>query len=144
MKPSHAIILAFVLFIGFILTLVYKTFGVKDDLVSENYYDQEIKYQETINQKENSANDSFQVSYVLTNDSVFLDLTKNQALHQVSTVHLELIRPSNAAMDKNFDISLIQGKGGFPKKDIVDGFYKTKITFTLNKTYLLESDLYIN
>tara|TARA_R110002072_G_scaffold74972_10_gene177134 strand:- start:2037 stop:2477 length:441 start_codon:yes stop_codon:yes gene_type:complete len=42
------------LFAGLMTTMVYKATQQRFDLVSENYYEEELNYQEVINQKSNS------------------------------------------------------------------------------------------
>ena len=48
------IFIVLVLFIAFIGNLVYKSSQVRVDLVSENYYEKEIKYQHQIESEKNT------------------------------------------------------------------------------------------
>ena len=77
----QSIILSFVLFISFILYFIFTTLtNPKYDhkLVSEEYYNEELKYQELIDSQQN--------------------------YNTLGTV--KLYRPSNGALDKSFDLIL--------------------------------------
>ena len=127
MKPNHLIVLAFVLFIGFILTLVYKTFGVKDDLVAEDYYNQEIAYQQTINQKSNVLNDSTKVIYTISDSNIALDFfSKNKKSNAIKGT-VSFFRPSDAALDVKFPFESTNGTAVFPKEKLITGLYIMKV-----------------
>ena len=50
------IAITLVLFIGLMSFMVFKSTQQRFDLVSENYYEEELNYQEVIDQKRNSSN----------------------------------------------------------------------------------------
>ena len=60
------IAVAYSVFVLFIIAMVYLAFGEKWDLVAENYYEQEIQYQDKINSIENVMmyNASFHFLYI--------------------------------------------------------------------------------
>lgn len=49
---GYKILIVYLAFVAGILFLVFKASGEKYDMVTENYYEQELKYQEVIDQKE--------------------------------------------------------------------------------------------
>ena len=53
MNWGKGIILSFVLFIGVIFTMVYISVNTEFSLVSENYYEQEINYEDQLNRMRN-------------------------------------------------------------------------------------------
>ena len=55
MNWGNKIILAFLLFAGLIITLVYKSMHTKYDLVSKNYYQDELRFQEKIDGAANAG-----------------------------------------------------------------------------------------
>jgi nitrogen fixation protein FixH len=144
MKPNHLIVLAFVLFIGFILTLVYKTFGVKDDLVAEDYYNQEIAYQTTIDQKSNVTQDSSNVTYKINDTGITLDFfSKDNKSTQVKGTAL-FLRPSDAAMDIKLPFESSNGSTELSKEKLSAGLYIMKVQWNQNGTeYFKEEQIYI-
>ena len=145
MKPNHLIIIAFVLFIGFILTLVYKTFGVKDDLVAEDYYNQEIQYQQTLDQKTNVQRDSSNVVCTISAENITLNFFDkgNKSEHVKGSV--SFLRPSNSAMDKSFSFESTNGSHHVHKNQLQHGLYMMKVQWNQNgKEYIKEEELYIN
>jgi len=145
MKPNHLIILAFVLFIGFILTLVYKTFGVKDDLVAEDYYNQEIQFQQTIDQKTSTRNDSIDVVYTLTDNDIVFDFFQHHTKSEQVKGTIYFLRPSAAEMDQSFPFESSNGSHRILKNKLHDGLYIVKVKWIQNnKAYLKEDQLYIN
>ncbi len=145
MKPNQLIILAFVLFIGFILTLVYKTFGVKDDLIAEDYYNQEIQYQQTLDQKTNMQTDSCNVICTISDDDIILHFFDKSQKSEHVKGSVSFLRPSNASMDKQFPFESTNGSQHFQKSHLQHGLYIMKVQWNQNgKEYIKEEQLYIH
>ena len=53
MNWGKGVTIAFILFVGFIMFMVVGAFRENFDLVSDDYYLEEINYQDKINQKAN-------------------------------------------------------------------------------------------
>ena len=65
MNWGNSIILTFVLFASFVIYLVVQTFRASTDLVAEDYYAQEINYQQKIEQRANLEKLGEKVSVVI-------------------------------------------------------------------------------
>ena len=145
MKPNHLIILSFVLFIGYILFLVYKTFGVKDDLVAEDYYNQEIQFQQTIDQKRTTLNDSIDVVYSMNSEDIVFDFFQRhtKSTHVKGTI--SFLRPSAVELDQSFPFESSNGSYHILKSKLHTGLYIVKVKWMQNnKAYLKEEQIYIN
>lgn len=68
------IAITLVLFVGLMSFMVYKTSQQRYDLVSENYYEEELQYQEIIDQKRNSKSLIGKAKIVRTEKDFILEL----------------------------------------------------------------------
>ena len=130
-------------FVILILFLVFKSVNTKVDLVTEDYYQQELKYQDKIDQKRNAAGLSQGIKHEVSGTSIFLTFPSQ---HQKAEGTVMVYRPSNKAYDKTFDIKLDENQ----KMVIImdkspGGLYKLKIDWTNNSTgYYIEEDIYLS
>lgn len=122
---GYKIFIAYSLFAVGILFLAYKASRQNFDLVTENYYDAELKYQDVIDQKSNVAvlSEAPRVSHTLK--TVSLQLPAEFANKSVRG-EMYLYRPSDAGKDirKNFSTQ--------------DGFYQLDLGKDLSGAYELK------
>lgn len=104
MNYGHAITIAFVLFMLFILSMVFKAFTLNFDLVSENYYDKEIRYQEQIEKTKNSRALAKDISWLLKDEGIEIRFPEKENFAISGT--LQLMRPSDKSKDIITPISL--------------------------------------
>ena len=123
------IVLAFLGFISFILYFVI-TMNVDDklnhDLVSEDYYGDELKYQNDIDKLENSNTLDTNISYEKTADGLLIKFPEDFN-HLEITGNMFLYRPSNKQLDFDTAISLSNSNLLIPDKRLVDGRWNIKI-----------------
>ena len=55
MSWGNKIVIVFIVFAGLMLTLVYKSINTKSELVSNEYYKDELRYQDKINSQNNAS-----------------------------------------------------------------------------------------
>ncbi|HSZ24645.1 MAG TPA: FixH family protein [Cytophagaceae bacterium] len=138
------IFITFGLFVIFITVLVMKTYHIKVDLVSKDYYDQELKYQEKIDKMSHFQNATGKVNWKIENNQLvvlFPDTLKNAQ----TTGKIEFYRPSDSSKDI-FRSILLDGnkKQYFPLALFTMGIYKMKIDWISNGIdYYSEEDIYI-
>lgn len=131
--------IAFVVLVGF---MVYLTFGEKWDLVSEDYYEQEIKYQDKIDQKSAAIADEIKPQLSIDGKQLVVKIPTDEAMAQLSgTIHF--FRPSDASKDFQMTLS-----GEQLEKIALDRFskgkYTAKIEWEINgKKYYNEQTLII-
>ncbi|WP_439481132.1 FixH family protein [Cyclobacterium plantarum] len=102
MNWGNGIVLVFVVFVAIMATMV--TICMKQDdlhLVIENYYEEEIKYQEHIDKVSNSL-ESSKEAMSFDAQAKMLDLN----LPVGAKGELHLFRPSDARMDKKIDVNI--------------------------------------
>jgi hypothetical protein len=138
MNWGKSIILAFILFAGFIAALV--TVCVREDisLVTKDYYKEELAYQQQIERITNSANLLTKPAIVLENKNV-LKITYSD-FARVEKGTLKLFRPSDPAMDKQFEIENSTGTAQyFSMEGMQAGMYRARVQWTMDgKEFYLE------
>ncbi|RLD26345.1 MAG: hypothetical protein DRI54_03060 [Bacteroidetes bacterium] len=130
-------------FVILILFLVFKSVNTKVDLVTEDYYQQELKYQDKIDQKRNAAGLEQGLRHEVSGSTIFLAFPPD---HQLAEGTVMVYRPSNKSYDKTFDIKLDEDSKmiiAMEKSPI--GLYKLKINWSNNSIdYYVEEDIYLS
>jgi hypothetical protein len=136
------IVVAFILFAGFIATLV--TVCVREDisLVSKSYYKDELVYQDQIVRIENVSKLSVRPTLSVVNNQLLLLYPE---LHQIEKGELKLFRPSDSSMDKTFVIEPSNNQAlYFDLKKFHPGMYRVKLQWKMKgREYYLEEVIFI-
>lgn len=126
MNWGKGILVTIILFVAFIMTLV--VISVKQDdihLVTENYYEKEIKYQEQIEREKSAAQLSREV--LLFDDAskvILLDLPIG------AKGELQLFRPSDARLDQLLPLEIKDaGKTSISLNQLKPGYWRVKLTW---------------
>ena len=136
------IIVSFVLFAGFIATLV--TVCVRQDisLVSKDYYKEELEFE---NQMTRVTNVTLLTSKpLITLKSGKIEITFDN-FHGLEKGKLILFRPSDASQDKVFDMKQSAGVTQIYSVDDLDaGMYRARMQWSMNgKEYFFEEVVYL-
>ena len=128
MNWGKGIVIALTLFIGFISFLVVKIMSQDVDLVSEDYYKQEIDYEARIQKEQNGLNNAAKIELIDQEAYVVVQLPDSSSL---TNVVLNLKRPNDKKLDKSFKI---EGTKTFmlPKSSLEKGKYELTIDYTIN------------
>ena len=138
------IVITIACFIGFIMFFVIKMSTDKKydhDLVTEEYYKQELAYQDQIDAQQNSARLAKNIQVEVTAEGIQIKFPseKKDIKGEVS-----LYRPSNKKLDIEIPISLENQQMLIPAEKLVEGKYKLSINWKSNETtYLYKKDLQI-
>lgn len=129
MNWGKGIIVALALFVGFILFLVITLMRQDVDLVSEDYYKQEIDYEARIQKEQNGLNSAAKIKIVDQKSFVIIQLPDSIAL---TNVLVNLKRPNDEKLDKSFKI---EGTKTFmlPKASLEKGKYDLTIEYTIDQ-----------
>lgn len=132
------IVVAFVLFAGFIATLVTVCMRQDVNLVSKDYYKDELAYQDQIARIDNT--NALREKPVIKRADNFLDVDFKQ-FDEIENGELKLFRPSDPKMDKVF---LLQStdvkKQSFSIDGMEKGMYRARMTWQMNgKEFYLET-----
>ena len=128
MNWGKGIVITLTLFIGFISFLVVKIMSQDVDLVSEDYYKQEIDYEARIQKEQNGLNNAAKIELIDQEAYVVVQLPDSSSL---TNVVLNLKRPNDKKLDKSFKI---EGTKTFmlPKSSLEKGKYDLTIEYTIN------------
>ncbi|MFN8333505.1 MAG: FixH family protein [Cyclobacteriaceae bacterium] len=136
MNAGKWIVIVFILFAGFIGTLV--TICVREDisLVSKDYYKEELAYQEQIKRMKNTAELTVKPQVTATQASLRVVF---DASHSVTQGQLNLFCPSDASMDRKFTLNSNKREFSWPLTGIKPGMYRVKLHWSMNsKDYYQE------
>jgi len=138
------IVIAFISFIGFILnfvTTMSTNKQYKHDLVTEEYYKEELQYQNEINKLKNAKTLNTNIVYSKTNEGILIQFPKGFDIEKI-TGKISLYRPSNKQLDFETTISLSKTYLLIPDKRLVDGRWDIKIDWQYNgKNYLYKKSI---
>jgi hypothetical protein len=129
MDWGKGILLTIIAFVGFILTLV--VISVRQDdihLVTENYYEKELKYQDQIDRETSAAGlDREVLVFDAVSKSMVLDLPVG------AKGDLKLFRPSDERLDQELSLDILEeGKTTVPLEKLKAGYWKVQLTWTEN------------
>jgi nitrogen fixation protein FixH len=138
------IVLAFIGFISFIMYFII-SMNVNDkynyDLVSEDYYGDELIYQKDIDKLKNSKTLETNVSYEKTAEGLLMKFPETLDFKEIKGT-LFLYRPSNKQLDFETTISLSNSNLLIPDKRLVDGRWDIKIDWQYKgKSYLFKESI---
>ena len=125
-----------VLYVGFvalIVTMVSMTMREKVDLVSKDYYQQELDYQGLLDKQQRTKDlGTDQLQWNLEKDGIVFTFPK-QLSEQDITAEVVLFRPSDATLDRKFGLSqVLHGQGRLALKGVASGYYKIKVSWQAN------------
>ena len=144
---GHGIFLALLSFICFILYLIF-IFPIgqqNSELVSDNYYEDEVLFQNVIDAKRNAEELTAIPQYHQNNEGI--KITFPERFDNTNTkVKFNLYRTDDKRLDVKKDISLDANNSFFiPKSVLVTGGYTLKLQWTSqNKNYQVDYDLVWN
>ena len=138
------IVLAFIGFISFIMYFVI-TMNVDDrftnELVVEDYYAEELKFQNDIDKQNNAKELDENVSYSKTLNGLEIKFPEGLNVKKI-TGKVFLYRPSNKQLDFETTISLSDSNLLIPDKRLVDGRWNIKIDWQYNgNSYLFKESI---
>jgi hypothetical protein len=143
MNWGNKLILVFIAFATLIATLVYKSVNTKFELVSKDYYKEELRFQDKIDGKNNVAKLS-SIQLIQTENLITLKLPKELIGYHV-TGNILFYCPTNALNDINKTLLVnSNNEQFFLVKDFVPENYIVKISWQIGKDlYYAENKLQI-
>jgi nitrogen fixation protein FixH len=134
MKPTRnlwplGIVLAFVIFISGTAGLIVLACAHRTDLVSADYYEQELRYQGQMDRLENAQrlNQPATVTYNAGRNQIIVSLPPEHA-RQTATGHIQLYRPSAAGLDRTLNLQLdANGVQTIDAAGLRAGLWKVKV-----------------
>lgn len=128
------IVLAFIGFISFILYFII-TINVNDkydtELVIEDYYKEELTFQNDIDKLNNAKNLNENISYTTSDEGLIINFPSDIDISKV-TGNVFLYRPSNKQLDFDTTISLSKPYLLIPDKRLVGGRWNIEVDWQYN------------
>ncbi|MDX5482971.1 MAG: FixH family protein [Hymenobacteraceae bacterium] len=141
----YAIIAAIVLFMGYIIYFVIKAMNQDVDLVSKDYYEQEIRYQEHIDKVGRTvAAGDVALNYNAEAQTILLQLPESLK-GQTITGNITFFRPSDDRLDQEVPLQLGRDLSQLIETgDLTKGLWKVRVNFSANnETYYTEETIQI-
>jgi hypothetical protein len=118
--------LVFISFVGLMATLVYKSFNTHFDLVTKDYYGEELRYQEVIDGKANAEAMEEQIAVAQATSDVVISFPAS--LHQEEIKgEVWLYFPNNAKFDQRIPLQLQNGIQKIPVALLSSGNYEARV-----------------
>ena len=144
MNWGYRIVLAFVLFMAFIISMVVYVSSKGADLVAEDYYEQEVNYQDIIDAKTNSVEFKQQLKITQDAQKVVVFFPKEVAQNIEGTIHF--YHPQHNDKDVVKAIALNDQKiQSINKSGLAKGNYVVKLLWKEDgKTYYIEKSCFVS
>lgn len=131
-------------FVLFMCLLAGSAYRQSFDLVAEDYYGKELRYEEQIKKQERQGMLKEKIVCTQDKDNIRIQFPPEVAGKKVEGVVL-FFRPSDALMDRSISLHLNDGFQVFSKKAFPKGFYKVQIDYSADTTlYYFEDAFMIN
>jgi len=141
MNWGKSIVLAFVLFAGFIGTLVVVCLRQDIPLVATNYYEQELQYQQQLERMKNTEALVEKPEIQVVDGAVEVRYSQ---MKEISKAELELFRPSDSRLDRKFAIDPKGSLTRFELTNLPGGMYKARMRWTQDgQEHYLEKTVYL-
>ena len=138
------IVLAFIGFISFIMYFVISmstNSKYAHDLVVEDYYGQELEFQNDINKQTNAKSLTENIHWEKSNEGLVIAFPKKLDYKNI-TGKVFLYRPSNKQFDFEIPISLSNHNLLIPDKRLLGGRWNIKVDWQINdKSYLYKKEI---
>jgi len=140
-----AMVIAMIAFILFILTFVYRS-AVMDEyqheLVSEDYYGDELHYQEEIDKINNASKLDVDLTMVRTADGLTFRFPEDMEPEKISGT-ISLQRPSNKSLDLKMSIELTDSDFLNPDQNLASGKYVVVVDWKHeNSEYMFKDEIF--
>lgn len=144
MNWGWRIALFLTLFIGFIMSMVIYSFGRTNDLVSEDYYNQEIQYQKNIDAQKKGLYLTKEITIESKSDVIQIGFPADFS-SDIEKGDISFYRPDNAKLDRSFEMKLNnKNVQSINKSEIASGFYKITIQFIQNgELHLINKEMWL-
>lgn len=137
------IVIVYAIFIVFILYFVVKIqtdAKYKNELVVEEYYKQDAKYQEELNKIQNSVDLSIKPTITLTEVGITIVFPNNFDANKISG-KVVMYRPSNKNLD--FEVPISAPLTNIANKNLVRGLWNISILWNYEgKEYITKEKIY--
>lgn len=141
MNWGHKIIIVFTLFAAGMLTLVIKSMRTRVDMVTADYYAEELKYQQNIDARQQAKRLTAPVSIAQASDSLEITFPPECA---AVTGEVVFYRPSDSRRDFTMPLALKDGKLRVSRDRFDRGNYRIRCSWKMEGTpYFQETQFFV-
>ncbi|SDG92642.1 FixH family protein [Psychroflexus sediminis] len=141
-----SIVIAFVLFIGFIMVMVVQMMSsaeLEHDLVVESYYQKELTFQEDLDSAQNAADLEQQVTVEVVSEGVQINFPSEFNVSEIDG-EVYLYRPSDKALDFTVQLQLENREYLLPRSLMKLGLWEVNLKFNYKgEDYLIQKKIRI-
>ena len=131
---------SFIIFILFLI-LIFPMGKQNAEMISNNYYEEELKYQDVIDAKNNAAKLEKTPTYKATSEGILISFPDNIKVDK-DIANFVLFRTEDSNLDVKKEVTLQHNLFLIPKKVISKGSYTLKLKWTENKKpYQVDYDI---
>lgn len=137
-----SIVIAFALFMSFILFFVFKVQSnskYDNELVTEEYYKKELAYTKQMEKEQNATNMAVNVTVTRTDEGIAVDFPKDIDITKIKG-KVSLYRPSSQKLDFEIPISLSSPHLLIPKSNLAGGLWDISIDWEYDGVKYLNKD----
>ncbi len=136
------IVFAFVIFIGIMTTAVFIACAHTDHLVSNNYYEQELKFQDQIESAARAEKSGATLAHDAAAGKIFIRLPTAQLAQKLSGT-VELYRPSAPGLDRTLALTpQADGTQTLDVSQLAAGAWAVRVSWNAGgKNYFLEQKI---
>ena len=143
MNFGHKIVILYLSFVSLIVTLVTLCYKQDVELVSSDYYAQEIQFQEKIDASNNAKNSIYNINHLVSNNEVILTVD-SALLSKDFKGTITFFRPSDSKMDVSYEMNFNNRQQIIETKSLIKGLYKLQLNWVSNQTpYFKEEVIFI-
>ncbi|MEO6406061.1 MAG: FixH family protein [Ferruginibacter sp.] len=143
MNWGKKIVFVYVLFVAGIIFMVFKASTQNIDLVSTDYYEQELKYQQRINESNAASNLSQPVKCEVKGNELKIVFPAEMQNQQIDAT-IWLYYPADKTKDMHKEVSTSEGKLLIPITNKNKGLYEMKLSWiSKGKKYYSQQKLFI-
>ena len=136
MNWGKSLILVMAIFITFIMVMVVKMISTNPDLVSDDYYQKEIDYEQEIVAVKNMQKLNAKTTIELTDDFLIFNLPVDV---KTSDVTIELIRPNDQKLDRTFVVTDTKTYM-IPISKLQKGKYSVVMSFKVDSVFCMQKE----
>ena len=141
MNWGKGIAIVIVLFMGFIVSFVYRAFQRDADLVREDYYEYELEFDDNQNSRKNYATMEEKITIDKMEEGVCLLFPAS--VNNIESGSIDFYRPDAKKYDRRFDLQLDTANSQILEySHFREGLYEVTVRWKdSEKTYIFEQEI---
>jgi len=139
MNWGYGIMIFYICFASTLIFVLIQSFGVKHNLVVDNYYEHDLSFQSTIDKRNNQIkSNNILIKTKKKDNQIEFNFLNAESLKG----NIQFYRPSNK--DEDFTIKIEENTFTFNTKNMSKGKWKVKVDWQdTNALYYHEKDIYL-